>query len=428
MEAHPARVNPVSGHVYKVKRRRGDQWYAKYREPDGRQVQRRIGPHWSKRTIPPAGYFTKRTAQAWLDAKLTELRSDGWKRLEESGATFADAAEHWYAYKENVEKLRASTLRDYRSALDSRILPSFADRTLEAVNTREIEEWRDELAAEISNRTVNKLFVLVHGILELARKKYGLRANAAAGVKRLKETPNPDKRMDPFTSEEVWAVVRATQTRSQHAETKMARYAAEQDATLYVVGAFAGLRLGELIGLQWRDVDVGGGKLTIRGAVDERGTWGPTKSGKPRPVPMNPDVALALAQLEKRGWFTEPEDLVFVGLRAWKATVEEDDENPDPVAAELVPHEYLDRSALLRRYKKDTAAAGLRPRRLHDLRHTFGSLAINVASLVEVKTWMGHSDIQTTERYLHYQERADEAKRLGAISRGALPSAEKIPA
>lgn len=72
-------------------------------------------------------------------------------------------------------------------------------------------------------------------------------------------------------------------------------------------------------------------------------------------------------------------------------------------------------------------AAGLRTRRLHDLRHTFGSLAINVASLVEVKTWMGHSDIQTTERYLHYQERADEAKRLGAISRVELPSAERIP-
>jgi integrase len=314
------------------------------------------------------------------------------------------------------------------AAHDSRILLAFGDRPLQAVTTREVEEWRDELAAQISNRTVNKLLVLVHGILELARKKYGLQANAAAGVKRLKETPNPDKRMDPFTSEDVWALVRATQARGQDEDTEMERYGAEQDATLYVVGAFAGLRLGELIGLQWRDVDFGGGTLTIRGAVDERGNWGPTKSGKPRPVPMNPDVAQTLARLEQRGWFTEPEDLVFVGLRVWKATVEEDDEDPDPIASDLVPHEYLDRSALLRRFKKDTAAAGLRPRRLHDLRHTFGSLAINVASLVEVKTWMGHSDIQTTERYLHYQERADEAKRLGAISRVALPSAERIPA
>jgi integrase len=270
--------------------------------------------------------------------------------------------------------------------------------------------------------------VLVHGILELASKKYGLRTNAAGGVKRLKETPDPDKRMDPFRSEEVWALVRATKERAQHADTEMSRYAAKQDATLYLVGAFAGLRLGELIGLQWRDVDFEGAKLIVRGAIDERGNRGPTKSGKPRPVPMTDDVAQALAQLEQRGWFTELEDPVFVGLRVWKATVEEDEDNPDPIASELLKHEYLDRSALLRRFKKDTAAAGLRTRRLHDLRHTFGSLAINVASLVEVKTWMGHSDIQTTERYLHYQERADEAKRLGAISRVELPSAEKIPA
>jgi hypothetical protein len=33
----------ISGHVFKVERKRGAQWYAKYRLPDGRQVQRRIG-------------------------------------------------------------------------------------------------------------------------------------------------------------------------------------------------------------------------------------------------------------------------------------------------------------------------------------------------------------------------------------------------
>lgn len=36
--------------------------------PDGRQVQKRIGPAWTERGRPPAGYFTKRTADAWLAA------------------------------------------------------------------------------------------------------------------------------------------------------------------------------------------------------------------------------------------------------------------------------------------------------------------------------------------------------------------------
>jgi integrase len=53
--------------------------------------------------------------------------------------------------------------------------------------------------------------------------------------------------------------------------------------------------------------------------------------------------------------------------------------------------------------------AGLPPLRFHDLRHTFGSLAINHASIVQVQNWIGHADIKTTTRYLHHKSRADEA-------------------
>ncbi len=38
--------------------------------------------------------------------------------------------------------------------------------------------------------------------------------------------------------------------------------------------------------------------------------------------------------------------------------------------------------------------AGLRPLRFHVLRHTFGSLAINRASIVQVQAWMGHADVE----------------------------------
>jgi integrase len=58
--------------------------------------------------------------------------------------------------------------------------------------------------------------------------------------------------------------------------------------------------------------------------------------------------------------------------------------------------EYLDGSALRRRYKKALERARLRPLRFHDLRHTFGSIAINQATIVQVQAWMGHADVQTT--------------------------------
>jgi integrase len=46
--------------------------------------------------------------------------------------------------------------------------------------------------------------------------------------------------------------------------------------------------------------------------------------------------------------------------------------------------------------------AGLRPLRFHDLRHTFGTRMIAKADIRRVQEWMGHADIQTTMRYLHY--------------------------
>jgi integrase len=82
----------------------------------------------------------------------------------------------------------------------------------------------------------------------------------------------------------------------------------------------------------------------------------------------------------------------------------------------LIAGTHVDGSALRRRYLS-TLDAGLRRLRFHDLRHTFGSLAINVASIVQVQTWMGHADIQTTMRYLHHKSRADDAKLLSTAFR-----------
>jgi integrase len=63
-----------TGYVFPVERKRGPAWYAKYRLPDGRQVQKKLGPAWTERGRPPAGYFTKRIAEAWLRKVLDDAR------------------------------------------------------------------------------------------------------------------------------------------------------------------------------------------------------------------------------------------------------------------------------------------------------------------------------------------------------------------
>jgi hypothetical protein len=72
----------VSGHVFRREgKRSGPVWYAKYRLPDGRQVQKKIGPAWTERGRPASGCFTTLTAEAWLRDVQTRRapgRRRGW--------------------------------------------------------------------------------------------------------------------------------------------------------------------------------------------------------------------------------------------------------------------------------------------------------------------------------------------------------------
>ena len=85
-------LQPPSGHVFRVDRSRGPVWYAKYRLPDGRQVQRKVGPAWTERGRPPAGWFTKRTAEDWLRGVLDEARRGTLPGMVRTGQYYEHAA------------------------------------------------------------------------------------------------------------------------------------------------------------------------------------------------------------------------------------------------------------------------------------------------------------------------------------------------
>jgi integrase-like protein len=160
-------VGVPTGHVFRVERVRGPAWYAKYRLPDGRQVQRKLGPAWTDRGRPPSGWFTKRTAEAWLREVLDQARRGELPGQLQTGATFADAAAEWLRFIEEDRERKPSTLVDYRSALKAHLLPAFGDRPLESIEPSDIEEWRRSLVG-LSNRSKNKLLILLEndGLLE----------------------------------------------------------------------------------------------------------------------------------------------------------------------------------------------------------------------------------------------------------------------
>jgi integrase len=180
----------------------------------------------------------------------------------------------------------------------------------------------------------------------------------------------------------------------------IARAADEQDAASFLAAAFCGLRMGEVLALTWREVDFPRRLIRVNRSFTQHRVDTP-KSSSERAVPMADPVAEALARLSQRERFASEDGLVF----------------PNEVGIHQNP------KRLRGRYKAAQSAAGLRELSFHDLRHTFGSLAIGRADPVRVQHWMGHADLRTTMRYLHYRQRDDEADLLSeAFEENGVPN------
>jgi integrase len=368
----------ISGHVFRREGARRPVWYAKYRLPDGRQVQKRIGPAWTDRGRPGPGFFTRRTAQTWVDQVLAEARRGELPGMVQTGATFKDAACEYMRWLEHDRARKPSTLRDYESILRAHLLPEFGEDRLEAITTDQVEAWSVRLAGSgMGNRTRLKILTVLHGVMGRAKRVWKLPRNPITDVEKPAQIRSVG--IEVFSTEEVGALVRAAD--------------GEQDAAIYLTAAYTGLRRGELVALRWRNVDFPRRHIRVTASYTERVLSTP-KSGRARSVPMAPAVAEALARLTTRPEHTAEDDLVFPGLAGG----------------------YLDGSALYRRYKAALNAAGLRSLRFHDLRHTFGTTVVGnpAVSILQLKEWMGHADIDTTMKYLHYAPRTGDAQLVAA--------------
>jgi integrase len=369
-EPHPSPIiAPPSGHVFCVQRQHGLVWYAKYRTGTGRQIQRKLGPAWTRRGRPPLRYFTRSSAERCLCATLEQIRTRTMAPMAGTRASFAAAAAEWLRYVEHDRRRKPNTIRGYESLLRAHVLPQFGDQLLTDISTEQIERWAWGIRCAPATRA--KLIACIGGIYHRARKVWGITYDPVDDVER--PTIRASFDIDVYSPAEVRLLVGAA--------------ASEQDAAIFLTAAFTGLRLGELVALRWRDVDLTGCALRVRASWSGNEMTVP-KTGRVRSVPLAPEVSLVPAWRQPRDARPALDDLVFPGVDGG----------------------YLDRSALRRRFRKAQAAAGLRPLRFHDLRHTFATTMIGRTSIRRVQEWMGHSDLHSTMRYLHYTPRDDDAR------------------
>jgi integrase len=399
-------MHRVTGHVKIVQRKRGPVFYLKYRLADGRQVQKLLGPKWTERGRPPVGYFTDRTADEALQELLADARRGTLAGAgRRAGKTFDDACQEWLRYGRDDKQLSPSTLTDYRNVVNGYLLPEFgADTPLEAITTERIDAYREQLLTDghLSRRSVQKVLVLLHGVLKRAKRRKWIATNPAEDAERVQVKRSGDFHV--LKPAEVAAVARKATD--------------DLSAAIFTVAAFTGLRLGELRALRWGDIDFANRSIIVRRNLPSHGEEKTPKSHKIRSVPLIDQAAVALDGLSRREHFTGLDDRVFCAPTG------------GPFDDGAVRDEFyaaLGRAELGRLREKDD------PIVFHDLRHTFGTLGAAIWPLHDLQGYMGHADIQTTMIYVHHVPKvtaADELSRaveraMGVASGAVVEKAER---
>jgi integrase len=427
---------PLPTHFLLLREHNGEPFYeAKFRYA-GHQVKRRVGRAWLDRAdsgewVPRRGRVTDgfvderraHIAAAEIVASYVKDFNES-ERVEQErrtqGATFREVAHGYLMWLEKVRGAKPSTIRSHQSDLAEPgtphkrgtstcaglVMAALGDKPAAKITPADVEALLRTVAdTGVSARSVNRAREIVCAAFNYGMKPttYSLPTNPALGTDR-RRVPEPGVLLF-YSPEEIEAIARSLEAGFHRPEVsardELERFEDHRDAEAIRVAAYSGLRLGELLALRWRDIDWTGSALTISRSLSS-GIEGTTKSGHVRRVPMADQAAAALDRLSQRQDFVSPDDYVFCNALG----------------------RSLDGSALRRRYKRARDAAGLRPLRWHDLRHTFGSLLVTGGvDLVSIKDAMGHSQLTTTSRYLHARPATERAAAFTSAFGGSANTA-----
>jgi integrase len=361
----------------------GPHWEGKFRWR-GKQIKRRLGPAWLRRSgddwikrpgRAPESFLSREDAVVALRSLIEQHAAEEAENALPERPTFSQAAEAWYERAQRRGR-KPATLLAYRWVINAHILGErtfestairracpFADKPVDKLSKDDLRGWFDPIPA--SPQKTN-LFKLVKSVLKYAVDEGWMADNPARYVDC--RTTHDSDGYDYFTADEI--------------ETLIAAARDAYDAALYATAAYTGMRKGEIFALQWRDVDFEHSRITVRRNYSGREIVTP-KNGKSRVVPL---IAALADLLEEHKSMAKSPSTVFPGSS----------------------------DAAMDRYRKALKEAKLRRLPFHSLRHSFGSHAVNVATLVQVRDWLGHSDLRMTARYLHAKSLESDADLLAS--------------
>lgn len=315
--------------------------------------------------------------------KLGKLKSEHIEQSLDMFSGFDDPfAEECPTLSVALERAMEERFKDYADSKTARahiltIIKIIGDIKLDQISAKHINKIRNTLKKQgkvegTINRYMGKLSVILH----LARDEWEVVTDIPK-IPKYKETGKRHYILTPETEKRLleWLY------KQKNAHPKKTSKEGWEYAELAMVLIDTGLRLSE--GLTLEVQDVGETMLTVR-AVN-------AKNGKSRVVPLSKDAKEILMRRVKSAG-GKPRACLFNGMGKWAA---------------------------LDRMRKAKAALGLSHTDLgwHTLRHTCATRLLKAGTdIVTVQTWLGHHDIKTTRRYLHYIEGSME-KALTNVSK-----------
>ena len=340
------------------RRNNSSAWWVSYTDTSGKRVRRSTGTK------------DRREAQA-LEAKwkLEAYRAQAWD--EQPERTFD---EMMLGFLKEVSAHKRDQQRDKYAA--KHLYSFFTGRVLgglSAMDVRAYIERRREQSTyrkcKVKPATINRELCLLSAAINHARREWEWDIPNPVNGRKLRES---EGRVRWISRAEAAALLRAAEAEAQ----------CEHLVDFIRLALHTGCRKGELLGLEWRRVDLQAGLIYLEAEH--------TKTARRRSVPLNREARAALmSRLRFRAEHCPSSPWVFARVYGKR------EGGPDKVGA--VPIWDVKRS-----FHTACDRAGIENFRIHDLRHTCAAWLVSAgAALSEVRDLLGHTTVKMTERYAH---------------------------
>ncbi|WP_281659093.1 tyrosine-type recombinase/integrase [Halobacillus sp. Cin3] len=344
-----------------------------------------------RKQIVRRGFTTKTEAEAAVTQIQHELNNKQF--INDSKLTLSEYMDQWLDLY-GKRKLRETTFDSYKRAIDYRLLPQMGDVQLSLITAPLCQKYINELLDEgLSERYVEYISVILHGALKKAVEWELLTRNPMEKV----DIPRGRRRKHvTWSTDEI--------ERFLH----FAKYENLNYYAVFLTFIYTGLRRGELLGLQWGDIDLDDECINVNRNLiyDQKGfRFGELKNESSyRTIKIDDYVTNEIRQHKTK----QSEFKLILG--------KEYDKNYNLVFCREDGRPIYPRT-LTTIFNRLIKKADVTKIRLHDLRHTHASLMLEAGnSLKEVQDRLGHRSIKTTgDIYAHVTDnmKNESAQKFG---------------